>query len=124
MTKVTVRTDEVGAFFARAGNAASRADGNQAFDGRITLSFEDPRRMFMVLSESRRKLMLEIMHEPKTISQLSVVLNRNRSVITKDVGLLEEMGLLVSRRQANPGHGIQKLVQSVARKIEMVATLG
>lgn len=68
--------------------------------------------------------MLEIMHEPKSISQLAVVLNRNRSVITKDVGLLEKMGLLVSRRQANPGHGIQKLVQSIARKIEMVATLG
>ena len=124
MKKVTVRTDEVGAFFARAGDAARRADSRQGFDGQITLSFEDPQRMFTVLSESRRKLMLEIMHEPKTISQLSELLNRNRSVITKDVGLLEEMGLLVSRRQANPGHGIQKLVQSVARKIEMVATLG
>jgi len=34
------------------------------------------------------------------------------------------MGLIVSRRQANPGNGIQKVVQSDAPKIEMVATLG
>jgi hypothetical protein len=43
---------------------------------------------------------------------------------TKDVGLLEKMGLVVSERQTNPGHGIQKVVRSIAPKIEMVATLG
>ena len=68
--------------------------------------------------------MLEVMHEPKTINELTHRLHRNRSSITKDVGLLEKLGLLVSHRQANPGHGIQKLVRSVAPKIEMVAPLG
>jgi predicted transcriptional regulator len=68
--------------------------------------------------------MLEVMSEAKTINELSHRLHRNRSSITKDVGLLEKMGLLVSRREANPGHGIQKVVQSVAPKIEMGATLG
>lgn len=51
-------------------------------------------------------------------------LHRDRSAITKDVGLLERMGLIISQRQSNPGHGVQKLVKSVAAKIEMVATLG
>lgn len=124
MTKVVIRTDDAAGFFSRAKEAARKADRGGPFEGKITLSFEDPQRMFTVLSEARRRLMLEVMHEPKTINELSHCLHRNRSAITKDVGLLEKMGLIVSQRRANPGHGIQKVVQSVAPKIEMVATLG
>ena len=124
MTKVVIRTDDVDGFFARAKDAARRADRGQPFDGKITLAFEDPKRMFTVLSGARRRLMLEVMNEPKTINELAQSLHRNRSAITKDVGLLERVGLVVSQRLANPGHGIQKVVRSIAPKIEMVATLG
>lgn len=124
MTKVVVRTDDVDGFFLRAKDGARRADQGQAFEGKVTLSFEDPQRMFTVLSEARRRLMSEVMHEPKTIKELTNRLRRNRSSITKDVGMLEKMGLIVSSRQSNPGHGFQKVVQSIAPKIEMVATLG
>ena len=123
MTKIVIRTDDVAGFFSRAKYAALRADRGEPFKGGITLSFEDPQRMFTVLSEGRRRLMLEVMHEPRTINELSRRLHRNRSAISKDVGLLEKAGLLVSQRQANPGHGIQKVVRSVAPRIEMVATL-
>jgi predicted transcriptional regulator len=124
MTKVVIRTDDVDGFFTRAKDAARRADRGQRFEGKITLAFEDPQRMFTVLSEARRRLMLEVMNEPKTIHELTQSLHRNRSAITKDVGLLEKVGLVVSQRLANPGHGIQKVVRSIAPKIEMVATLG
>jgi len=124
MTKVVIRTDDVDSFFARAKDAARRSDLGQPFEGKVTLAFEDPQRMFTVLSEARRRLMLEVMHEPKTINELTQRLHRNRSAITKDVGLLEKVGLVVSQRLANPGHGIQKVVRSIAPKIEMVATLG
>ena len=124
MTKIVIRTDDVAGFFSRAKDAARRADAGEAFEGKVTLSFEEPKRMFTVLSDARRRLMLEVMHESKTINELSHRLHRNRSAITKDIGLLEKMGLLVSHRQANPGHGIQKVVRSIAPKIEMVATLG
>lgn len=124
MAKVVIRTEDVDGFFARAKDAARRADRGQPFEGQITLAFEDPQRMFSVLSDARRRLMLEVMHEPKTINELTQSLHRNRSAITKDVGLLEKVGLVVSQRLANPGHGIQKVVRSIAPKIEMVATLG
>jgi len=124
MTKVVIRTDDLDGFFKRAKDAARRADQGQSFEGMVTVSFEDPQRMFTVLSEARRRLMSEVMHEPKSINELTIRLHRNRSAITKDVGMLEKMGLIVSSRRTNPGHGIQKMVRSIAPRIEMVATLG
>ena len=78
MTKVSIRTGDVSGFFNRASQAARKADKGDAFGQTVILSFEDPQRMFTVLSESRRRLMLEIMVEPKTINDLSSRLKRNR----------------------------------------------
>jgi len=123
MTKLIVRTDNVDGFFERTRAAARRADRRQSFERTVTLSFEDPANMFAVLSDARCRLISEVMTEAKSINELSVRLQRNRSAITKDVGLLEKMGLVVSRRESNPEHGIPKVVRSVARKIELVAKL-
>ena len=124
MSKVVIRTDSLDEFFARAKDAARRADQAQKFEEKVTLSFEDPQRMFTVLSEARRELLSEVMREAKTIKELTTRLHRNRSSVTKDVGMLEKMGLIISSRQSNPGHGFQKVVRSIAPKIEMVATIG
>ncbi len=124
MTKVIIRTNKVEGFFDRARKAAQKADRGESFKKSVTFSFEDPQEMFKVLSETRRRLMLEVMDEPKTITQLTLRLHRDRSAITKDIGLLERMGLLVSQKRSNPGHGLEKMVRTVAPKIEMIATLG
>ena len=123
MRKVVISTGDEKGFFARAKSAARHADRGERLEKSITFSFEDPAQMFAILSETRRKLMQEVMTEPKSISQLVQLLDRDRTAITRDIGKLEEMGLLVSLRQTNPGHGIQKFVQSVAPRIELVAVL-
>jgi predicted transcriptional regulator len=89
MTKVIIRTDKVEGFFDRARKAAQKADRGESFKKSATFSFEDPQEMFMVLSEARRRLMREVMDKPMTI--------------TKDIGLLERLGLLVSTKGTKSG---------------------
>ena len=124
MTQVIIRTDQVEGFFDRERKAAQKADRGESFKKSATFSFEDPQEMFMVLSQARRRLMSEVMDEPKTITQLRAKLHRERSAITKDIRLLEKLGLIVSQKRSNPGHGVEKLVRAVAPKIEMIASLG
>ena len=121
MNKLLIRSDDVDGFFARAKDAAKRADENGHFLGSITLSFADPQEMFSILSKARRNLMLEVMHSPKTIAELAQRLKRTRSSIAKDVSLLEKSGLLVSK--SLPGLRVQKSVQAVAEKIELTTKL-
>ena len=123
MSKVMIRTGDAKDFFARAKAAARKADRGERQERTMTLSFEDPAQMFAALSKTRRQLLQEVMTESKSISQLVEILQRNRRAVTRDVGKLEELGLLITKLQMNPGHGIQTWVQSVAPQIELVARL-
>jgi predicted transcriptional regulator len=58
--RVVIRVGDEAAFFAAAKEAARRADRGEPFDGTITLSFEDPRRMLDVFAKSQRALVREV----------------------------------------------------------------
>lgn len=121
--RVVIRTSDEQEFFVAAKDAARRADCGAPFDGTITLSFEEPRRMLDVLTRNRQALVREVMRQPDTIPDLAKRLGRNRIAVSKDVSLLEKVGVVQSERVPNPGHGINKLVQPVARRIELVSVI-
>ena len=121
--RVIIRTSDEQDFFAAAKDAARRADRGEPFDGTITLSFEDTRRMFEVLTQNRQALVREVMRQPDTIPDLAKRLGRDRISVSKDVSLLEKVGVVLSERVSNPGHGIHKLVRPVARRVELVSVI-
>uniref|UniRef100_E6PTV5 Transcriptional regulator n=1 Tax=mine drainage metagenome TaxID=410659 RepID=E6PTV5_9ZZZZ len=123
MSRVVIRNSTIQGFFARAKDAALRADNAGPFDGTVTLAFEDPQRMFEVLTQNRQGLVRAVMHHPDTIPSLARRLKRDRTAVTRDVLLLEKLGVVISQRVTNPGHGVHKLVQAAARKIDLVATI-
>ena len=121
--RIVVRTGTADEFFARARTAARRADQGKPFEHTLTLSFEDPGRMFAVMSPSRRELVQVVMRKPMTLAELTRTLRRERAAVAKDVKLLESAGLLESARTPNPGHGVNTWVRATARRIDLLATL-
>jgi predicted transcriptional regulator len=58
--RVVIRVADEAAFFSAAKEAARRADRGEPFDGTITLSFEDPRRMLDALTKNRQSLVRDV----------------------------------------------------------------
>ena len=93
MSKIVIRTDTVDGFSSARRTRPAKPIRRRLVDDKVTLSFEDPQRMFTVLPDARRRLVSEVMREPQTIKELTGRLHRNRSAVTKDVGMLEKIGL-------------------------------
>jgi predicted transcriptional regulator len=124
MTSVSIRTGHVEGFFSRARKAALKADLGENFEEKLTLSFEDPEEMLLLLSGGRRRIMLEVMKRPQTVQELASALNRNRATIVKEIRFLEEKGLLSRKKAQAKENGSETFVEAVAPKIELVAVLG
>lgn len=124
MTTVTIRTGKVDDFFSRAREAALRADRGEPLEEKLTISFEDPDQMLMLLSGGRRRIMLEVMKRPQTVQELANVLKRSRATIAKEIRYLEEKGLLSRKKEQAEENGSEVFVEAVAPQIELVAMLG
>jgi len=51
------------------------------------------------------------------------MLKRDRKAVSRDVKVLESFGLLKTREQPNPGHGMMKVVEPLAEKYYLTATV-
>jgi predicted transcriptional regulator len=90
-------------------DAARKADCGDNFHEKMTITFEDPQQMFMVLSVARRRIMIEVMKKPQTIRDLVHNLNRNRSTIVKDIRFLEQKGLLICQKSSAENNAGEKI---------------
>ena len=124
--KVVVGTGTVDEFFKRAHEDARKMDRGELIPPEIRVTFEDPIEMLRALSVERMRVLKTVQKHraaKPTVSSLAVMLKRDRKAVSRDVKVLESFGLLKTREQQNPGHGIMKVVEPLAEKYYLTAMI-
>jgi predicted transcriptional regulator len=121
--KALVTNDGLKGFFGRARDHARRLDRGEALLPEMTIAFEDPGDILQILSPQRIRLLEFAKKGPKPVSVLAHSLRRDTRAVSRDVDLLQQLGLLSTRYEANPGHGRRRIVEPCARQFRLVATV-
>ena len=122
-SRVTVSSGSVEAFIGRSLERARKMDRGEKLRSEITMSFEDPADLVRVLSVERVRVIHAIREKPAAVSELAATLGRDRKAVKRDVSLLESYGLVNAREEINPGHGRRRIIEPLAVKYQLVATI-
>jgi len=89
----------------------------------MRLTFEDPADLLQVLTSQRLGILRAVRRQPSPVCDLARLLNRDSSAIKRDVKVLVSFGLVKTHDEINPGHGRRKIVEPLASKYELTATI-
>lgn len=120
---VNAGTGTADAFFSRSLGRARRLDQGERLPAEIRVTFEDPADLLRALSVQRVRVLRAVRMKPAAVSDLAIVLKRDRTAVKRDVKILASLGLVKTHEEKNPGHGRRKIVEPLASKYELVATI-
>jgi predicted transcriptional regulator len=118
-----VSTGTVEAFFERSIDRARKLDRGERLPKEMRLIFEDPADLLRVLTVQRVRVLDAVRKRPAPVSDLAIVLKRDRTAVRRDVKILTSFGLVKSHQETNPGHGCRKIIEPLASKCELVTTI-
>lgn len=121
--KVKVGAGTAGDIFKRSLERARKLDRGEKLPAEIRLTFENPADLMRILSEQRIRVLKTVRAKPRPVSDLAITLNRDRKAVSRDVKILESFGLVRTHAQPNPGHGVMKVIEPLAAKYQLVATI-
>ncbi len=122
-TKIRISNDGVEGFFDRAREHARKLDRSEELAPEMTISFENASDMMRILSPQRVRVLHVVRQGAAPVSALASGLKRDTRAVSRDIDLLEQVGLLRTWYQANPGHGKRRIVEPCAAKFQFVATV-
>jgi predicted transcriptional regulator len=113
----------VDAFFERSLDRARKLDRGETLPAEMRLTFEDPSDLLRVLTAQRVRVLHAVRNKPSAVTDLAIVLKRDRTAVRRDVEILTSFGLVTTHEETNPGHGRRKIIEPLASKYELVATI-
>jgi predicted transcriptional regulator len=102
---------------------AERRERGERLEPERIITFADPLDMLECLTAQRIRLCQVARKKKLSVSALAAELGRNRGSVTRDVNKLKSFGLIRLREQANPGHGIVRIVEPVAERFDLRAAV-
>ena len=122
--KVILETGTLAHYVERSIERAKKIDRGERIEPELRVTFADPADLLRVLSVERLRVLRTIRRKSKpTISGLAIILKRDRKAVSRDVKILESLGLLRTRDESNPGHGTKTVVEPLAEKYHLMATV-
>ena len=118
-----VDTGTVGAFFKKSLDRARKLDRGEKLPAELRLTFEDPADLLRVLTAQRIRVLHAVRKNPAPVSDLAAILKRDRTAVRRDVQVLKSLGLVNAHSETNPGHGRRIIIEPLAAKYELVATI-
>jgi len=119
----SVGTGTPEAFFERSLTRARKLDRGEALPAEMRLTFEDPADLLRLLTAQRVRVLHAVRKKPAPVSDLARLLKRDRTAVKRDVKVLLSFGLVKTHEETNPGHGRRKIVEPLASKYELLATI-
>jgi predicted transcriptional regulator len=124
MNNVKVSSGSVEDFFKRSHERAVKLDRKEKLPTDIRITFEDPADLMRALTAQRVKVLQVVKRNPRpTVTKLANMLKRDRKSVIRDIVVLEKLGLIRTKTEANPGHGVVKVVEPLAERYHLTATL-
>ncbi|MGA2881358.1 MAG: MarR family transcriptional regulator [Bryobacteraceae bacterium] len=120
---LNVSTGTTEDFFERSVKRARKLDRGEKLVAQIRLTFENPADLLRVLTAQRVRVIHAVRLRPAPVTDLAIVLKRDRTAVKRDVKILTSFGLVRIHEETNPGHGRRKIVQPLASRYELVATI-
>jgi len=119
--KVTVHSDGFEGYKKRTLARSKKLARHEKIQPEATITFESPLAMLQVLTAERIRLCEVARRQPFSISALAGELKRDPKSVRRDVLKLEQVGVLRTREEINPGHGKLRIVEPVAERFELRA---
>jgi predicted transcriptional regulator len=118
-----VSSGTIDRFIERSLGRARKLDRGEKLPAEMTMTFEDPSDLIRVLSAGRVRVLRAVRAKAAPVSELAAALRMDRKAVRRDVSLLESFGLVSTRQETNPGHGLRRVVEPCAAKYRLVATI-
>jgi predicted transcriptional regulator len=123
--KVSIKSESFEEYAVGALARARAMDRGEPIASEIVLSFSRPTEMMRLITAKRTELLEKVTADgPQPVNGLAAKLKRDRRAVSRDISVLEEMGLVSTSLVDNPGHGRLRMVRPAAKRYEFHAQIG